>query len=39
VINGGGPYESARNNMLALDFATQVGNLLKIHQELPGRIT
>ncbi len=81
AINDGGPYESARNSMLALDFATQaqemkaiggqpdyalgsvhavtrdgtlvtasasgsqaygqhsqVGKILEIHQELPGRI-
>jgi hypothetical protein len=61
VNDGSGRYESARNKMLALDFATQaqqmkaiggqpaygqpaygqhsqVGKILEIHAELPGRI-
>ena len=51
INDGGGRWESARNAMFALDFATQnaraqaaygqhsqVGKILEIHQELPGRI-
>jgi acyl-CoA hydrolase len=30
AINGGGPYESARNKMLALDYQTQVQQMKKI---------
>ena len=30
AINDGGPYESARNKMLALDFATQVQEMKAI---------
>ena len=30
AINGGGPYESARNKMFALDFATQVQEMKAI---------
>jgi acyl-CoA hydrolase len=30
AINGGGPYESARNKMLALDYQTQVQQMKEI---------
>ncbi len=30
AINGGGPYDSARNQMMALDFATQVQQMKEI---------
>jgi len=38
AINGSGRYDSAREKMMALDFATQVGKVMEIHQEMPGRI-
>jgi hypothetical protein len=41
AVNDGGPYESARNKMFALDLATQaqeMKKILEIRQELPGRI-